>query len=453
MKTLLVVALLGAGCNSSTELTLQVRLPADPRGLLTAVVRYDAAAQRDGRVIAQASFSTGARSLALTVAHGPRTVLMLDGIDNLGDVIGHGQTCPLDFESGGLTAPLYFAPTNFFAPTAGPPVSARLDPVAVPLADGTVLIAGGADGDGALASSELFSPASATFAAAAPTLTTARQDSEVTMVSPVGALVTGGVGPDGSALADAEVYGAGVDQFVALSSQSLGSPRVGHRAVVLTDGRVLITGGRTGGDATGQALATTRLIRVQPDLSAAITDGPMLTEAKYEHAAVVAIGIPLIIGGYSDGGDPLSTIEAYDGTAFQKIAALTNPRAEATASVLGDGSILIVGGAGDKNGTPRPDAELYNPYLMRTTVYALADARRGHTATLLPDGRLLVAGGVGADGKPLDSVELFTPGVGFVTEHRLQSPRAGHVAVPLCDGTVLVVGGGDGAELYTPPTS
>jgi hypothetical protein len=139
--------------------------------------------------------------------------------------------------------------------------------------------------------------------------------------------------------------------------------------------------------------------------------------------------------------------------AFVQVAALRFPRAEATASVLLDGSILVVGGAGDAGGSPRADAELYNPVTRTTMIFPMAVARRGHTATVLPDGRVLVAGGLDKGGNPLASVELFAAGVGFVSERPLGTPRAHHVAVPLCDGTVLVVGGADTAEIYTPPAS
>jgi hypothetical protein len=439
-RTLLV--LLCAGCGPSVELTVDVRLPADTRGLLVATSRFDLAALRDARVIAQASFAAGTHAFPLQVENGPRTVLTLDGLDALGDVIGHGQSCEVDLTQSGLSATLYFAPTNFFSPTAGPPAIVRTDPVALALDDGTVLLAGGGD-----PSSERFTPGTARFASAAATLDQARSEAEVTPLPSVGALVTGGLDPSGQPLASAEIYSAGRDQFIPLGDV-LGSARVGHRAVLQTDGRVLVLGGR---DSSGQALATTRLLRVRADgMTATSTDGPLLTEAKSETAAVVDNGVVVVIGGFDASGAPVRTVEALGAAGFEKHADLQTARAEATASLLSDGSILVVGGVGPSG--PLDTAELYNPILRTTTVLPIT-ARHGHTATLLPDGRVLVAGGFGADGQPLDSVELYTPEAGFVTERSLTTPRAGHVAVPLCDGTVLVVGGGDGAELYTPPTS
>jgi hypothetical protein len=458
-----LVALVGlaafvAGCGRSPELSLDIRLPMD-RHLLASVARLDLIATRDGRVLAQASFAGDASFVSLSgVSHGPRTVLTLDGVTTSGDVVGEGRTCPIDFEHGGTSAPLYFAPTNFFAPTVGAPAAARTDPVVVPLSDGTVLLAGGADA--ASPSAELFSPGSATFTPATQmALNLARERAEVVVVPGIGALVTGGVDPGGQPVATAELFDDVRRQFLSQPDDSRLDARVGHRAVLLADGHtVLISGGQS---QTSKALASTVFVKVQPGDVVVVSAGPSLSTARYQHAAVVAVGVPVMIGGYALDGTPLSSIEQLQPAdmtqpaSFTPVASLRFPRAEATASLLLDGTILVVGGAGDANGTPRRDAELYNPITRTTTVFELAVARRGHTATVLSDGRVLVAGGIGLDnaGNPvaLSSVELFAVGVGFVSERPLGAPRANHVAVPLCDGTVLVVGGGPTAEIYTPP--
>jgi hypothetical protein len=421
------------------------------------VARLDLVATRDDRVLAQASFAASAPFVSVAgVPHGSRTVVRLDGVTNAGDVVARGRTCPVDFTQGG-SVPLYFAPTNFFAPTVGAPALTRTGAIVVPLSDGDVLVAGGADAGGALGSAELYSTASATFGATSLALDQPRREAEVVLLPNVGALITGGLDAQDQPVATAEIYVDAQKQLVPLTNVLLDA-RVGHRTVLLTDGRVLVTGGRS---ASARALATTVFVRVQAATGTAqVLPGPPLATARYQHAAVVAVGVPVVIGGYALDGTPLAGIEALQPAdaatpaAFVAIASLRFARAEATASLLGDGSIFVVGGAGDSAGTPRADAELYNPITRTTTIFPLAAARRAHTATVLPDGRVLVAGGVGGDGQPLSSVELFAPppdGVGFVSERPLRTPRAGHVAVPLCDGTVLVVGGAPGAEIYTPP--
>ena len=457
--TVSALALLAcASCSRAPDVALAIRVPADRR-LLAGVTRLDLRAERDGDVLAQQSFDVTAGQADYVwlggVRRGPRTVFTLEGVDAAGDVVGRGATCPIDFEGPGAPVSLYFAPTSAFLPTAGPPVAVRSDPVALALPDGTVLLASGADPTGRpIASSEIYAPPSGTFAPAAGAglgLSRPRWRAEVAEVPSVGALVVGGVDDaTGQPVAAADVYDAAMDQFLPLDNQRLGA-RVGHRAVTLPDGRVLIAGGA---GATGAPLASSVFVYLQPDGTASVSPGPDLAQARREHAAVVAVGgLPVMIGGYGVDGAPLASLEVLigSGTAtFVSAGALQQPRAEATATLLDDDTILVVGGMG-ADGTPRADAELYNPYSHTTTVLPLGTARRRHSATPIVGGRVLIAGGLGADGKPLASAELYLPGIGFVSERPLGTPRAGHVAVALCDGTVLVAGGGPGAELYEPP--
>jgi hypothetical protein len=72
---------------------------------------------------------------------------------------------------------------------------------------------------------------------------------------------------------------------------------------------------------------------------------------------------------------------------------------------------------------------------------SLAEAREGHSATLLPDGRVLVVGGSGKKDSRLVSAEVWDPArasfdpAGSVAEARYEA-----TATLLRDGRVLVVG-------------
>src|SRR5687767_9252182 len=72
----------------------------------------------------------------------------------------------------------------------------------------------------------------------------------------------------------------------------------------------------------------------------------------------------------------------------------------------------------------------------------LNSARRGHTATLLPDGRFLIAGGENAGGGNLSEVEIFESANNtFAIVGHLALGRSNHAAVQLTDGRVLISGG------------
>jgi hypothetical protein len=85
----------------------------------------------------------------------------------------------------------------------------------------------------------------------------------------------------------------------------------------------------------------------------------------------------------------------------------------------------------------------------------LTTARSDHTATLLGDGWVLLSGGLAlAPAGPTPSAELYNPATGsFAATGSLQVARAVHVAALLNNGTVLIAGGAGGtvlssAELY-----
>jgi hypothetical protein len=89
----------------------------------------------------------------------------------------------------------------------------------------------------------------------------------------------------------------------------------------------------------------------------------------------------------------------------------------------------------------------------------MLEARSGHSATLLPDGKVLIAGGMRRNQDFYRSAELYDPASGkFQTTGDMTTARVGHVAKLLQSGKVLIAGGWvghgctDSAELYDPTT-
>ncbi|MEL6704493.1 MAG: kelch repeat-containing protein [Bacteroidota bacterium] len=125
---------------------------------------------------------------------------------------------------------------------------------------------------------------------------------------------------------------------------------------------------------------------------------------------------------------------------------------------LDDGRVLVTGGTPQRDGTVRDIAYVFNPQSNRfkTLSARMVEARAGHTASLLPDGRVLLLGGVrqspaGGFGDFVTDGELFDPRTETFTRVTLseRSPamiRADHAAhvVTVDGGTFVYVIGGRG---------
>src|SRR5216683_2373925 len=82
-------------------------------------------------------------------------------------------------------------------------------------------------------------------------------------------------------------------------------------------------------------------------------------------------------------------------------------RAWHSASVVADGSVLIIGGI-DGSGNALSAAERFDPQTAGFSAVSISSltARSHHTATLLSNGQLLIVGGLASDGTTLANVEL-----------------------------------------------
>jgi sugar lactone lactonase YvrE len=175
--------------------------------------------------------------------------------------------------------------------------------------------------------------------------------------------------------------------------------------------------------------------------------GSLASSRSQAAATTLRDGRVLITGGVS-GGAWLSGAEIYDGKSFTPVASMTVARSNHTAAVLSDGRVIVAGGY-TSSGLPTSSIEVYDPTSNKWSVSSgMVQARAGHTMTTLNDGRLLIAGGIGSSG-PLATLEIYDPASPSCTALTvsMSSPRIHHAAALLTSGAVLLAGGFDGSSV------
>jgi len=259
--------------------------------------------------------------------------------------------------------------------------------------------------------------------------------------------------------ASAELYDPATGTFTTTGSMS--APRSSHTATRLADGRVLITGGkaqsasgslsvalasyRTVATAESDVLATAEVY--DPATGTFSPTGPMKFFRDGHTATLLGDGRILVVGGGGEGYASRTEVELYDPAAgtFSRTGSLKHGRWLHTATLLGDGRVLIAGGRSPRDST-YTSTELYDP---ATGTFSAAGpmkaSRQQHTATMLSNGRVLVTGGYQSDGSSWDvlaSAELYDPLTRkFSPAGSIGAARMEHVATLLRDGRVLIAGG------------
>ena len=180
---------------------------------------------------------------------------------------------------------------------------------------------------------------------------------------------------------------------------------------------------------TGNKLADKSVVQTLTMQTAASWKAPKLgtdyvTERSTHTMTLLPGGKILTLGGGSDGittSYGLSSGEIYD-LSNEALSVLPQPMLQArtghTATLLNDGRVLIVGGADDGAGEPTATAETYDPATGTfSPVGNLAGGVRSlHVAVKLDDGRVLITGGTNSYMGPtqillgsLRTTEIFNP--------------------------------------------
>ena len=291
---------------------------------------------------------------------------------------------------------------------------------------------------------------------------------------------------------------ASVDQALAQSAStswtftgSLNTPRDGHTATLLPNGKILVIGGSGPADSPASAelydpgtgkwsitgslnvvkygcarLLLTGKVLVVGDGSAELYDpstgtftvtGSMLEHSSCSTATLLRSGKVLITGvtGESPDGPIAGTPELYDPSTGQFM--LTGRFADpGVKSFYEDGGLVGAPAILLQNGkvlfAAEPRGQLYDPVSgtfsltgAMTTPCALGGTPgyiEGRTATLLRNGKVLVTGGEHEDCGRFRSAELYDPSTGtFTATGDMIRARDLHTATLLPDGRVLITGG------------
>ncbi len=193
-------------------------------------------------------------------------------------------------------------------------------------------------------------------------MTGARDEYTATLLNNGNVLVAGGF-VNGSAVASAELYDPATGSFTATGSMS--SVRYLHTATLLNNGNVLVVGGISSPTAA-QGLASGELYN---PATGSFTATGSITGARCEHTATLLNdGNVLVAGGYN----PTSAITSaalYDpstGT-FTATGSMTSARFFQTATLLNGGNVLVAGGANAAGSLGVASAELYLPGTLTPT--------------------------------------------------------------------------------------
>lgn len=245
---------------------------------------------------------------------------------------------------------------------------------------------------------------------------------------------------------------------------SLNTARYQHKAVLLTNGEVLVMGG-IGVNGNYDSFASAEVY--DPSKGKWTFTGNMTVGRTGHTVTLLKTGQVLVTGGSAYEITCYASAELYDPATGEWAATgnMTQPRCLHSATLLPNGNVLVAGGVSslyDSNTQSDTDtvttAEIYNPATHTWTVTGGLNASRANAATtLLQNGKVLTVGGYNKTGQStsntyLTSAELYDPTTGkwsLTTSIPVVSFKSTTPAT-LVNGDVLI---SDAAQFYAASTA
>src|SRR5438874_312283 len=181
---------------------------------------------------------------------------------------------------------------------------------------------------------------------------------------------------------------------------------------------------------------------------------------------VPATAAVLVVGGQTTASmAPLTSGEIFSSSSFTSAGNMSAARYLPTASLISAGATILITGGANASGGAIDTAETFQvgSKTFGAATVSMLCAHKGHTASVLQNGKVLIAGRTGITTSPC--AELYDPVAGtFTRTGNMTTPVSAHAAVLLANGKVLIVGGSvdrsgcisctatSGAELYDPGT-
>ncbi len=285
-----------------------------------------------------------------------------------------------------------------------PMAKARTEHQAVRLASGEVLLTGGVPFPGgvALRDAELFDLRTAAFRATTP-MELPRTAHAMALLPGGEVMVAGGVASQTWDSSERYRYDpiSGSGSF--RTDARMPAPRHGQSAALLASGQLLTAGGSDGSGTIWKDVAS-----YDPSSSSWSGQAPLQTARSGAPALALANGQMLVAGGLTWGRQPTASFELAPGGAQGQMAkprvahALTGSQRSSSEAWVVGGRDAFVGGALES--VERLDTST----MSSQPLPGLGVPRDRHSATLMGDGRVLVAGGM-VGGGPSATVLLSKP--------------------------------------------
>ena len=265
------------------------------------------------------------------------------------------------------------------------------------LADGRVLAVGT---KGKKTTPEVYDPTSGLWSLTGEVVASRGEHAAILLLDGT-VLVTGGRTATLQYLKEAEIYDPATNAWT--ETASMADDRAFHTATLLESGKVLVVGS----DVTLTLLATAELY----DLETGVwSPTGSLEEGRAHHtASLLQDGRVLVVGSKEK-----KSAEVYDASteSWSRAGSAAETRGEHAAAVLPDGRVLVMGGSfnpffGQSEG--RSSAEIYDPSSNTwSSAGNMSDGRYRFTASVLRDGTVLVVGGQ-HEQLARESAEIFSP--------------------------------------------